>query len=463
MKKTLLFVAAVLALAACSKESLVMEEGAIDASKLVFNIDVQRADATKGVKTAWESGDAVYVFFQDNTTQYVKMTYDGTSWSYADKDGGSTFTGLTLAASGNFLSAVYFPSFVCSVNPACVGSVWRFGDIDGFFLKAVTDYTVTSTDDVNTLSATISLTVASNLVQLFIPSTEFSAPGTGEEYVLTATNIEPYTFQGVIPGSDASYGTGSAGFPLTAYSGTIGGETGYYFWGIVANTSLGAADYSFQLVKRNAEKKYAISSYSKTAAGKNLTGSAAIKLTGLTDNGNFVSLGYAGGPLWATGNLDKTNNKIVDPLEAGEYFKYGYTTPYSSSDPDYTVDENPLSTDHDAAYQANNAWRIPTEGQFRDLIGSGNTDGGEWKADWTNIGGKGGRLFTSKVNGISLFFASVGYYDGASLSLVNNQGYYWSSTTFGPNKAYELNFNNEGIIVYSDSRSYGNPVRPVKN
>ena len=69
VKKTLLFAAAVLALAACSKESPVKEEGDIDASKIVFNIDVQNADAqaTKGIKTAWEAGDDVYVFFEDNT------------------------------------------------------------------------------------------------------------------------------------------------------------------------------------------------------------------------------------------------------------------------------------------------------------------------------------------------------------------------------------------------------------
>ncbi|MBR4979999.1 MAG: lipoprotein, partial [Bacteroidales bacterium] len=38
MKKILLFAAAVLALAACSKESPVKEEGIIDASKIVFKI-----------------------------------------------------------------------------------------------------------------------------------------------------------------------------------------------------------------------------------------------------------------------------------------------------------------------------------------------------------------------------------------------------------------------------------------
>ena len=127
MKKTLLFAAAVLALAACSKESPVKEEGAIDASKIVFDIKVENADATKAVKIEWEDGDVVYAFFEDNTTQYVKMTYNGSSWTYKDKDGGATFTDLTLAESGKKVSAVYFPGFVCSAAPTWRSGKWTFG------------------------------------------------------------------------------------------------------------------------------------------------------------------------------------------------------------------------------------------------------------------------------------------------------------------------------------------------
>ena len=145
MKKTLLFAAAVLALAACSKESPVKEDSAIDASKIVFNIDVQNADATKAIKTAWENGDDVYVFFEDNTTQYVKMTYNGISWTYADKDGNSNYTDLTLTASGKKLSAVYMPDFVCSAAPTydSGNSRWTFGSIAGYYQSAESiDYTV---------------------------------------------------------------------------------------------------------------------------------------------------------------------------------------------------------------------------------------------------------------------------------------------------------------------------------
>ena len=467
MKKTLLFAAAILALAACSKENTVKEEGPIDASKIVFNIQVENADATKAVKTTWESGDVVYAFFEDNTTQYVKMTYNGTSWTYTDREGLDKFSGLTLAASGKKVSAVYMPNFVCSAAPTYATDKWTFGSINGYLQKAESvDYTVTSTDDVTTLNATLSLTAPANMSQIFIPSTEYSAPASGNEHVLTATHIIPFTFSGIAPGGDATYGTGTNGFPLTPYSGTIGTEEGYYFWGILEGA--GTYDFTFQLVERKADKKYAISSKSKSVTGKTVGSSFAAKLTDLTDNGNFVSLGYTGGPLWATGNLDKTNSTIVDPLEAGEYFRYGKTTPYSSTESDYTGKEDPLSTSADVAYSVNTSWRIPTKAQFDALIDASNTNAKEhsnvWKTGWTNIGtAKGGRLITSKVNGISLFFAAAGGYLNGTFSGAGNGGEYWSSTPYDWGHAYYLYFVSGSISTKNQTRASGYSVRPVKN
>ena len=461
MKRTIIVLSALLALVACNKENPV-KESAIDSSKIVFNINVENADATKGVKTVWEDGDDVYVFFQGNTTQYVKMTYDGSSWTYKDKNGGSSFSGLTLAASGK-VSAVYMPDFVCSAAPTYATGKWTFGSINGYFQKAESvDYTVTSTDDVTTLNATLSLTAPANMSQIFIPSTEYSAPASGNEHVLTATHIITFTFSGIAPGGVADYGTGYNGFPLTAYSGTIGSDTGYYFWGILE--SAGEYDFTFQLVERNAdnEKKYAISSKSKSVH-KTVGSSFAAKLTGLTDNGNFVSLGYDGGPLWATGNLDKTNSTIVDPLEAGEYFRYGKTTPYSASESNYTGTEVPLSTSADVAYSVNTSWRIPTKDQFDALINASNTTTA-WNTGWTDIGTtKGGRLITSKVNGISLFFAAAGSYIDGSPYDAGGGGFCWSSTPHDSDYAYYLYFDGGGIDTYYDYRYWGCSVRPVQN
>ena len=487
MKKTLLYAAAVLALAACSKEEplLVEEEASIDASRIVFNIKVENGHESKGVKTAWETGDVIYAFFEDNSTQYVKMTYGGTSWAYSDNAGGTAFTGLDLTASGKKVSAVYFPDFVCSSAPTYGDSRWNFGTVGGYYQTTVSDYTVTSVGDVSSLSATLRLEALPGISQLYIPSNEFAAPDAGEEYVLTAPHFIPFLFDGIKPGEAATFTTADNGFPMTGYDGSIGGEAGLYFWGILEGA--GTYDFSFQLVKRDAQRKFAVSSYSKTAAGKTVGGNVAFKIGGFTDNGNFVSLGYAGGPLWATGNLDKTNARIVHPLEVGEYFMYGKTTPYNSSDGMFYGTQIPLPVENDAAYSANSAWRIPTEDQFLSLVSSSNTSN-TWVEGWSNARpAMGGRLFTSKVNGISLYLSAQGYYNQGVLDFADVVGYYWtstpfyleagdqepfwpygtcSSTTVYPGYALLLRIDSDGLSSIKKDwrrRFMGFQLRPVKN
>ena len=460
MKKTIIVLSALLALVACNKENPV-KESAIDPSKIVFNINVENAEATKGVKATWEDGDDVYVFFEDNTTKYVKMTYDGSSWTYNVLGDGD----LSLAASGRKLSAVYMPDFVCSDAPTydSGNTRWTFGSVGGYYQKAeAVSYTVTSAGDVTTLSAIINLVAPSGISQVFIPTSEYATLGFGEEYVLTATHFIQFSFEGVAPGGDVTQGNISNGFPLPSFAGTLNGETGLYFWGILE--AAGTHDFDFQLVKQNAEKKYAISSYAKSKKDATVPARFAAKLTGLTDNGNFVSLGYAGGPLWATGNIDKTNSKIVDPLEAGEYFMYGNTTPYVVYRGYHMGTEDPLSTSNDVAYSVNTSWRIPTNDQFYALINSSNTTN-EWVTGWTNLGDiKGGRLITSKVNGISLFFAAAGYYDNGHYESAGISGYYWSSSP-GLDYSYagRLYINSGSIGAHDAYRGWGSSVRPVQN
>ncbi len=474
MKKIIIILSTLVAFAACNKETPILES-VIDPSQVVFNINVENANATKGIKTAWENGDVVYAFFEGNSTQYVKMTYDGSSWSYKDKDGGTTFSGLTLSASGKKVSAVYFPGFVCSAAPAFKDDKWKFSGVEGYFQYTNgVSYTVKSTSDVTTLEATIRLNAPANIIQVYIPSSEAGTLGSGNEYVLTATHIHPFTFSGMVPGGDASWDKGTNGFPQTAYSGTVKGDAGYYFWGILENT--GMYWYDFQLVEQNAEKKYAISSKSKHAAPGKEISSAAIKLTGLTDNGKFVSLGYEGGPLWATGNL-KDDGTIADPLLAGDYYKWCYTTPYDvtgATDPYANYYKGDYVPEKDPAYdKSSHAWSMPTKGQLEALFNASNTNATtyseSWKEGWTNLGtAKGGMLIKSKVNGISLFLPAAGLYQyigTVSLYSVGENGYYWSTAGYGSDSAYYLRFwkGYIGMDYYMSSRAWGLPVRPVHN
>ena len=472
MKKIIILLSALVALSACNKETPI-QESAIDPSKVVFDINAENANATKGIHTAWENGDVVYAFFEGNSTQYVKMTYNGSSWSYKDKDGGTTFSGLTLSSSGKKVSAVYFPGFVCSSAPAFDEDKLKFSGVQGYFQYTNgVSYTVKSTTDVTTLEATIRLTAPDNIMQVYIPSSEAGTLGSGNEFVLTATHIHPFTFSGVVPGGDASWEKGSRGFPQTAYSGTIAKDAGYYFWGILGYP--GQFEFDFQLVEQNAEKKYAISSKSKHAVPGKEISSAAIKLTGLTDNGKFVSLGYGNGPLWATGNL-KDDGTIADPLLAGDYYKWCYTTPYDvtgETDPYANYYKGDYDKEKDPAYVNNHAWSMPTKDQLEALYDVQNTNAmtysESWKGGWTNLGtDKGGMLIKSKVNGISLFLPAAGIYQlGETVVLfkVGEKGFYWSTAGYGPNEAYFLEFDSGFIGTdYSwYSRAWGASVRPVK-
>ena len=484
MKKMIIILSTLVALAACNKETPILES-VIDPSQVVFNINVENANATKGIKTAWENGDVVYAFFEGNSTQYVKMTRDGSSWSYKDKDGGTTFSGLTLSSSGKKVSAVYFPGFVCSSAPAFDEDKWKFSGVQGYFQYTNgVSYTVKSTSDVTTLEATIRLTAPDNIMQVYIPSSEAGTLGSGNEFVLTATHIHPFTFSGVVPGGDASWEKGSRDFPQTAYSGTIAKDAGYYFWGILGSPGLYAFD--FQLVEQNAEKKYAISSKSKHAAPGIEISRAAIKLTGLTDNGKFVSLGYGGGPLWATGNL-KDDGTIADPLLAGDYYKWCYTTPYDvtgETDPyaNYYEDgyDKEYDKEKDPAYvKSSHAWSMPTKDQLEALYDVQNTNAKtyseSWKGGWTNLGtAKGGMLIKSKVNGISLFLPAAGLYQyigTVSLYSVGENGYYWSTAGYGSDSAFFLEFyyslEFDTFFIGTDysplNRAWGASVRPVHN
>ena len=161
--------------------------------------------------------------------------------------------------------------------------------------------------------------------------------------------------------------------------------------------------------------------------------------------------------------ISNSNGIIVSPIVAGDYFQYGATEVYANNNAYYTEMYDPLPTTRDIAFQVNDSWNVPTGAQFQELVKASNTTT-VWQADWTSIGStKGGRLITSKVNGISLFFAAAGRYYIGTLSNAGDDGYYWSSTPLDHYNACILYFNSGNITTGSSYRIYGYSVRPVKN
>ena len=189
------------------------------------------------------------------------------------------------------------------------------------------------------------------------------------------------------------------------------------------------------------------------------------------ENGfDYADLGLPSGTLWATCNVGATS-----PEQAGLYFAWGETTGFtadqvengersfdSSSYTASAISDN-LTLDQDAA-RANlgGNWQMPTMADFWELFFYSNS---RWMDDYNGTG-VAGRVFTSKINGNSVFFPAAGYCTGTSVNYVGSGGYYWSASLFDTDeysftRAWYLYFysgDKYPIIYY---RYYGQPVRGV--
>ncbi|MBR1788796.1 MAG: Ig-like domain-containing protein, partial [Bacteroidaceae bacterium] len=194
----------------------------------------------------------------------------------------------------------------------------------------------------------------------------------------------------------------------------------------------------------------------------------------------YVDLGLPSGTLWATHNIGATN-----PEDYGDYFAWGETEGYNSGKTDFdwstykycngdynkltkycnssgfgTVDnKTELEFSDDAAYvNWGINWRMPSIGQFSELINSSYTT-----TTWTTVNGVYGRKITSKSNGNSIFLPAAGCRDDTSLIYAGSYGLYWSRTldTSYPHYARSLDFNSSNIYTRYNSRYYGRSVRPV--
>lgn len=93
---------------------------------------------------------------------------------------------------------------------------------------------------------------------------------------------------------------------------------------------------------------------------------------------------------YANGNYNKLTKYCNNP----EYGNDGF------------VDELPqLVQGDDVATVTNSAWRMPTKEDFEELIAK---TANSWVTDYNDISGLNGLVFTSKVNGNTLFIPAAG-------------------------------------------------------
>ena len=196
---------------------------------------------------------------------------------------------------------------------------------------------------------------------------------------------------------------------------------------------------------------------------------------------SYVDLGLPSGTLWATCNIGANS-----PEEYGDYFAWGETEGFNSGKTNFSwstykwcngsydsltkyitrseygsIDKmTELDLEDDAAYvNWGPEWRMPSLGQFEELINSSYTT-----TTWTTQNGVYGRKITSKKNGNSIFLPAAGYRHISSLNYDGSYGDYWSRSLHSdyPGSAWRLLFYSSYIGTSNDyGRSSGRSVRPV--
>ena len=202
-----------------------------------------------------------------------------------------------------------------------------------------------------------------------------------------------------------------------------------------------------------------------------------------------VDLGLPSGLKWASFNLGASK-----PEEYGDYYAWGETEPYYSSqdpltwkdgktgynwasykwcmgsentitkycqDPSYgyngfTDTKTVLDPEDDAAsVNLGGKWRMPTDTEWTELRT-------ECTWTWTTRNGVDGRLVTGP-SGNSIFFPAAGFRGNTSLNNAGSEGSYCSSSinTEGPSDALRVHFNSDNVNRRSSFRYYGRSVRPV--
>lgn len=151
----------------------------------------------------------------------------------------------------------------------------------------------------------------------------------------------------------------------------------------------------------------------------------------------------------------------------GDYFSWGnveghpdgsgyiFSQEVYSTTPGAAIEAD-LSLDQDAARVNLGApWRMPSSTEFQELIDN-------CSHVWTQVNGMNGLLFTSNVNGNTIFFPAAGFYQGASLADLGTYGKYWTSLYSSQNSAVDFVFNNSEVNASTtNSRRLGYSVRAV--
>lgn len=185
------------------------------------------------------------------------------------------------------------------------------------------------------------------------------------------------------------------------------------------------------------------------------------------NNIELIDLGLPSGNLWADRNIGAET-----PEKNGLYFAWGEIEGYTAVQvmakerrftwSQYKAKEiyGNLTPEMDAAKAClGEYYHIPTKEDFEELLAyCDSTLTYTYKCKMVT-----GRIFTSKINGNSIFLPAAGRYIHSSLYGSSEFGMYWSATCDLISNAWVLFFYTRKPILDSGIRSCGRSVRAVYN
>lgn len=187
MKKYLIFLMTAAAVfVSCGQDNLLPEDETIQQTPITFNLTANHPDATKAVKTGWEEGDAIFVFFNNVAApKHLKMTYNGASWASAEYNGATQTDGALGLKNGDTgtMRAVFLP-FGSNATVSADGTSFVFSTTYyAYYLTATLEYTVTN----NKVIGAFNMTIPDDYVQFFIEDGD----ATDEAYTLGTDAVIP--------------------------------------------------------------------------------------------------------------------------------------------------------------------------------------------------------------------------------------------------------------------------------
>ena len=418
------------------------------AGKIQVNIAVSREGDTKAVKTGWEKGDVIYVFFNQlaasATPKYLTLTFDGNGWDntwYGDADAD------LLTMSTGTMTAVYFPFHSGQVNISSAGTAYSLrskisgeNGIHSYYMKAEnTSFTVSNATVTGTLNMTLPY---DDYVHFFLPDESASLDGKYYLQLTTGTlswdnRVQPVGFYGSFADKIGPDGTVKTEYEDILGPWAEGRIKGYVY----QNGDSKGYVFSFRVPAGNKFKNAYITdtqnflTYALLGSNEiDPTAKAAIRLPSLDSWIECVEVNMnAGGRnlMFATKNLGATSQE-----DAGSFYSWGETTPKlqyihedfyekwwdGASYSKYTTSDSKvvLDAEDDAATVAlGEPWRTPTHEEIVNLV-TGATS--------TTINGQKGLLCTYQSYVDQQLFLPFAGKDNGTVKGYNELGAYWTSS-----------------------------------